>query len=370
MKKAIALAVFIFGQMSAVAHAQQLLERYQALLSEQDHFNSSGQRISTAAGIIRQDRANFHRFGKRDQEDETDRFFSDSDNRATLENLLNRGRADPGVIARIVNGTPLVRVEVWRDNSGAYVTVTLISSNGAGEGSQAGNEGPPAASSDGASSSNEAKSEPKSESKSGTGFYVSTDGYLITNEHVINGCSVINIIGAARERITARVAAASKADDLALLKVDVRPSATAVFQESSRIAQGASVVAYGYPLAGLLASTGNVSTGLVTALSGLGDNPRQMQISAPVQPGNSGGPLIDTKGAVVGVVVSKLNAQAVAGITNDIPQNVNFAIKVSSLTDLLDANSVSYRRKALQSELTVEALTQQVKEYTVKIECD
>lgn len=367
MKNAIVLAVVVSGPifMSPAAHAQQLLERYQARLSEQDHFNSSGQRLSTAAGIIRQDRANFHRFGKRDQEDETDRFFEASDNRTTLERLLDRGQADSGVISSIVNGTPLVRVEVWRNNSGAYITVTLISPAGTGQdwqAGQAGNDPSPPSSHDSAPSSGEAKS--------GTGFYVSTDGYLITNEHVINGCSSINVVGVAKELITARLAAASKTDDLALLKVDTKPSATAVFQESSRIAQGASVVAYGYPLAGLLASTGNVTTGLVTALSGLGDNPRQMQISAPVQPGNSGGPLIDTKGAVVGVVVSKLNAQLVAGITDDIPQNVNFAIKVSSLTDLLDANSVSYRREALQKELTVEALTRQMKEYTVKIECN
>jgi S1-C subfamily serine protease len=365
MRNAIALAVVLFGSifMSPMAHAQQLLERYEALLSEQDHFNSGGQRLSTAAGIIRQDRANFHRFGKRDQEDQTDKFFSDSDNRATLESLLSRGQADPGVISRIVNGTPLVRVEVWKDNTGAYVTVTLISSASTSERPQTGNQTPPAASSPGRTPST-------SEAKSGTGFYVSTDGYVITNNHVIDGCSTINVIGVAKERKAARLVAASRTDDLALLKIDTSPSATAIFQESSRLAQGASVVAYGYPLADLLASTGNVSTGLVTALSGLGDNPRQMQISAPVQPGNSGGPLIDMKGAVVGVVVSKLNAQVVADAINDIPQNVNFAIKVSSLTDFLDANSVSYRRKALQSDLTVEALTQQIKEYTVKIECN
>jgi predicted aspartyl protease len=108
------------------SHAQQLLERYQALLSERDHFNSSGQRLTSAAAIIRQDRANFHRYGLRDQADESDSYFFDADNRAALERLLERGRAEPGVISRIVNGTPLVRVEVWRGNAGPFVTVTLI----------------------------------------------------------------------------------------------------------------------------------------------------------------------------------------------------------------------------------------------------
>jgi hypothetical protein len=108
--------------------AQQLLERYVAQLSERDHFNSSGQRLTTAAAIIRQDRANFHRFGLRDPADEDDTFFADEGNRAALERLLERGRAEPGVIARIVNGTPVVRVEVWQGGAGPFVVVTLIGS--------------------------------------------------------------------------------------------------------------------------------------------------------------------------------------------------------------------------------------------------
>jgi hypothetical protein len=109
------------------SQAQQLLERYQALLSERDHFSSSGQRLTTAAAIIRQDRANFHRFGIRDPEDETDKFFADADNRAALERLLAGGTSEQGTVLQIVNGTPLVRVEVWRGNAGPYVNVTVIS---------------------------------------------------------------------------------------------------------------------------------------------------------------------------------------------------------------------------------------------------
>jgi hypothetical protein len=112
------------------SRAQQLMESYQAYLSEQDHFNSNGERLTSAAAIIRQDRANFHRYGLRDRDDEGDSFFGDMENRAALESMLERGRAAPGVISRIVNGTPLIRVEVWRGNAGPFVVVSLINPSG------------------------------------------------------------------------------------------------------------------------------------------------------------------------------------------------------------------------------------------------
>jgi TPR repeat protein len=210
----------------------------------------------------------------------------------------------------------------------------------------------------------------KPQKSSGTGFFVSSDGYLITNAHVVDSCDTLHAIDDARNQFPAQVVRISTSDDLALLKANTRRNSVAVFRDSVQIIQGETVIAYGYPLAGLLASTGNVSTGLVTALAGLRDDPRQMQISAPIQPGNSGGPLVDKKGAVIGVIVAKLNAIAVARITADIPQNINFAIKASAVTNLLDANSVRYRRETPQQDLAVETLTQKMKEYTAKIECN
>jgi hypothetical protein len=112
--------------MPIVAQAQQLIGSYVALLSEADHFNSNGQRLTSAAAIIRQDRANFHRFGIKDPQDEDDAFFADEANRAALEQMLERGRADLGVISRIVNSTVLIRVDIYRDASGLFIRVTLL----------------------------------------------------------------------------------------------------------------------------------------------------------------------------------------------------------------------------------------------------
>jgi hypothetical protein len=122
----IALTISLAACIPTSSQAQQLIGSYVALLSEADHFNSNGQRLTSAAAIIRQDRANYHRYGIRDPEDENDTFFADESNRAALERMLEHGRADPGVIARIVNGTVLIRVDIYRDASGPFIRVTLL----------------------------------------------------------------------------------------------------------------------------------------------------------------------------------------------------------------------------------------------------
>jgi serine protease Do len=162
---------------------------------------------------------------------------------------------------------------------------------------------------------------------SGTGFVVAPDRVL-TNQHVIDGCNRV-LVRAADDRWLAATppARVDREHDLALLAVPGDPGPPLAFRGQPEIRRGEGVVTYGFPLSGLLSSGPTLTTGEVSAMAGLRDNPRQFQISAPVQPGNSGGPLLDRQGHVVGVVVSKLNAQRVAQHTGDIPQNVNFAVK-------------------------------------------
>jgi hypothetical protein len=98
------------------AHAQPPpLETYQARLSAQDHFNSNGVRLTTVAEIIRQDRANYYVYGKRDAEDQPDEFFSNEANRARLEDMLAQGTISAATTGEILNGTPLIVVKVWQN---------------------------------------------------------------------------------------------------------------------------------------------------------------------------------------------------------------------------------------------------------------
>jgi hypothetical protein len=169
----------------------------------------------------------------------------------------------------------------------------------------------------------------------GSGFYVSREGHLITNDHVVRDCRAVRLPDGQSVEVVGRDARA----DLALLRA--QPVARfAPLRVDPRVRQGEEVLTYGYPLHGMLSSSGQLGAGMVTALTGLRDNPMQLQIDVPVQSGNSGGPLIDQRGQVVGVVVSKLNALRVASITGEIPQNVNFAVRLEPLKALLERHAV------------------------------
>jgi serine protease Do len=157
-------------------------------------------------------------------------------------------------------------------------------------------------------------------------------------------------------------------NDLALLKGDLTPSRAASLRVGVKIGEG--IAAFGYPLVGLLSTSGNFTVGNVSAVTGLGDDTRYLQISAPVQPGNSGGPVLDQSGNVVGIVVSKLDAIKVAAAINDVAQNVNFAIETTVLTNFLDASGVSYTTVCAGQSLEPSDLAERAKSISVLIRCE
>jgi S1-C subfamily serine protease len=203
---------------------------------------------------------------------------------------------------------------------------------------------------------------------SGTGFYISRDT-IITNFHVINGCAELRIRKNGAEQGSARVVATSQADDLAALRSATSSPSFLKLRAGAPIRPAESVLVFGYPLAGALSSAGNTTLGNVTALAGLRDDSRYIQISASIQLGNSGGPVIDDSGRLMGVVVSKLNAMAVAKVTGDVPQNVNFAIKASTLASFLEAHAIFYRTDATAHELSNVQRGERAETSSVRIEC-
>ena len=161
---------------------------------------------------------------------------------------------------------------------------------------------------------------------SGSGAVIGANGEVLTNAHVVENCTKITVRSSSAAS-TAFLIARDEKNDLAVVRSKLPLSSVVAFREGGPVRAGDAVVALGYPLSGLLATTANLSVGNVSALAGLGDDLRYLQISAPVQPGNSGGPLLDGSGHLVGIVTAKLNAMRIARFTGDVPQNVNFALK-------------------------------------------
>ena len=132
---------------------------------------------------------------------------------------------------------------------------------------------------------------------------------------------------------------------------------------------GEDIVVAGFPLHGLLTSDINVTKGIVSALAGPGDDRRFIQITAPIQPGNSGGPVLDASGHVVGVVVARLDALKLARRTGRLPQNVNFAISEGAARAFLDAHDVPYKTARSNRTMPTADIAAKAKGYTVLIEC-
>lgn len=121
------LAIWCGFAAQSPVYGKELIAAYVARLSETDHFNSRGDRLTTAAAIIRQDRANYHLFNRRDPEDENDVFFARKANRARLERLLETDDRTSSALRRIINGTPLVRIEIYRRSNGRnFIRVVVL----------------------------------------------------------------------------------------------------------------------------------------------------------------------------------------------------------------------------------------------------
>jgi S1-C subfamily serine protease len=160
----------------------------------------------------------------------------------------------------------------------------------------------------------------------GTGFFVSWDGHVVTNFHVIRGASRVRVKLDDGDLIDAEVLTRDEENDLALLKVDAIRKPLPM-RRVHDLSKGQEVFTLGYPLISLQGQEQKATFGRVNALSGVQGDTRFVQIDAPIQPGNSGGPLVNGMGEVVGIVSSMLHPLATLSVSGVLPQNVNYAIK-------------------------------------------
>ncbi len=162
---------------------------------------------------------------------------------------------------------------------------------------------------------------------SGTCFFVSPQGRIITNYHVVKEAGRVEITDAAHKTYDATVARIDTANDLALLEVAASAHAYINFAESAQLRVGDRIFTFGYPVTSILGNEPKYTDGTVSALSGYGDTFNVFQMTVSIQPGNSGGPVVDADGTVVGVATSSAAVAHFIDNSGAVPQNVNWAVK-------------------------------------------
>ena len=193
---------------------------------------------------------------------------------------------------------------------------------------------------------------------SGSGFFVSMDGHVITNYHVIEGCKTTKVSFNGNQ-IEAKILAVDKVNDIAILKTDINPNR--IFSVSNEdVSLLEDVIVAGFPLGKKVSAAIKTHKGVVTALAGEGDNYSEFQTDATINKGNSGGPVINQKGNVVGIAVALLDVSA--------GQNMFFAIKSSTLKQFANSNSLTFIQPNYK-ELNNKDLGKLITEATVYLEC-
>ena len=197
-------------------------------------------------------------------------------------------------------------------------------------------------------------------SGNGSGIIISKSGHIITNHHVINGSNKIEvefILDDEIQKFNAEIVQVDKTNDLAILKiVDIKFDGVNELPYNFKTRSsdvGTKVYAYGYPLAlSLMGKEIKVTDGIISSKTGFDGNITTYQITAPIQAGNSGGPLFDDKGNLIGINSS--------GIRKDITDNVAYSIKTSYVLNLIDILPKSIELPS-ETKLKDLPLTEQIK---------
>lgn len=171
----------------------------------------------------------------------------------------------------------------------------------------------------------------------GSGILISKDGLIVTSYHVIENAKGV-AVKTSKGAFNVRVLAADKPNDLVLLQIkDSDGEFTAApLAPSAKVKLGQTVFTLGFPNSALQGFNVKMTKGEISSISGIQDDPRQFQISVPVQPGNSGGALFDEQGNIIGIVVAKLSETVAKKYTGNTPENVNYAVKSSYVFPLIE----------------------------------
>jgi S1-C subfamily serine protease len=197
----------------------------------------------------------------------------------------------------------------------------------------------------------------------GTGFFVNAT-HLLTNNHVVKKCKRIELVNASFKS-EAEVVVRDSVNDLAVLKSKKTNNSFLVFRSGRSVRIGDEIVVLGYPMGVLLGSGIKLTSGNISALTGLVNDTTRVQLTAPVQPGNSGGPLLDRSANVAGVIVARLEK----GLSGRNAQNVNLAIKSNIAQVFLDTNNIDYEVRISKEKKEMADIADESKKAVVQVLC-
>ena len=198
--------------------------------------------------------------------------------------------------------------------------------------------------------------------KTGTGFFISLNGYIVTNYHVIENSTNIFVSNQIYNRLTAQVIFTDEFNDIAILKVEISLKTIPYNIVSNSKEIGSNVFTLGYPFIQSMGKEVKLTNGIINSTSGFEDDSRYYQFSAEIQPGNSGGPLFDSDGNIVGLVSAKHIAATNAG----------YALKSKFLIDFIKINEPTLLKKNLNtlSNLSLSSKYKAIKDFIVLLEIE
>ena len=233
------------------------------------------------------------------------------------------------------------------------------------------------------------KSPPPSSGSTGSGFFVSKLGHIITSEHVVRQCGSVTVGDNANKQVTASVIETDNMNDLALLRISSTQMASAETKtliskltvyfaplaskglfKLEDVELGEDILVAGFPHGDFYSDGIKVTKGIVSGKKGMGDDRGQFQMDAAVQKGNSGGPIYDENGNIVGVVVAQLNKLKVAKAIGSLPENVNFGIKASTVRQFLTSAGIPTKRSNRKQRKSFKEVAQIAKNQTVMVICN
>lgn len=224
-------------------------------------------------------------------------------------------------------------------------------------------------------------------STSGSGFVVTKLGHIITNAHVVKNCRNIQVGSHPNQRVNAELISTDRPNDLALLRQRsasrsvrnnslIEPTGINIGERnlsgslrSNDVVLGEKVIVAGFPFGSIISKSIKITSGIVSSTVGFGDNTGQFQLDAAVQPGNSGGPIFDNGGNIVGIVVSRINKLKMAKAIGVIPENSNFGIKASIVRTFLASHGLSIKGTSKRNTIPTEQIAKLAEKQTVIVRC-